>query len=158
MGASSTAASGLPRARFVSMDQFRGLTILLMFAVHYAGGIRRCSATSPTTSVSSSSARHVGLRPEPGFSRRAAPRRSGPAELSAPPRRRSSATGKAAHPVGAGDLWQPSPSPGRVGLRIVSFGAVSVFTHVTACQLADGLTPPCVSQAPTASLPPQPLG
>jgi len=38
MGASSTAASGLPRARFVSMDQFRGLTILLMFAVHYAGG------------------------------------------------------------------------------------------------------------------------
>ena len=43
--------------------------------------------------------------------------------------------------------WQPSPSPGRVGLRIVSFGAVSVFTRVTACQLADGLAPPCVSQA-----------
>src|SRR5215475_3979373 len=37
MGVSSTAAPGPPRARFVSMDQFRGLTILLMFAVHYAG-------------------------------------------------------------------------------------------------------------------------
>jgi predicted acyltransferase len=37
MGASSTGASGLPTARFVSMDQFRGLTILLMFAVHYSG-------------------------------------------------------------------------------------------------------------------------
>ena len=56
------------------------------------------------------------------------------------------------------DPCQPSPSPGRVGLRIVYFGAVSVFTHVTACQLADGLTPPCVSQASTTSLPPWPLG
>jgi|SRR6516164_594995 predicted acyltransferase len=37
MGVSSTAASDLPKARFVSMDQFRGLTILLMFAVHYSG-------------------------------------------------------------------------------------------------------------------------
>ena len=37
MGVSATAAPGPPRARFVSMDQFRGLTILLMFAVHYAG-------------------------------------------------------------------------------------------------------------------------
>ena len=35
-----------------------------------------------------------------------------------------------------------SPSPGRVGLRIVPFGAVSAFTHVTACRLADGLSPP----------------
>jgi hypothetical protein len=50
------------------------------------------------------------------------------------------------------------PRPGRVGLRIVSFGAVSVFTHITACQLADGLTPPSVSQASTTSLPPWPLG
>jgi predicted acyltransferase len=37
MGVSSTAAPDLPKARLVSMDQFRGLTILLMFAVHYAG-------------------------------------------------------------------------------------------------------------------------
>jgi predicted acyltransferase len=37
MGVSSTAASDLPKTRFVSMDQFRGLTILLMFAVHYSG-------------------------------------------------------------------------------------------------------------------------
>ena len=49
---------------------------------------------------------------------------------------------------------QPSPRPRRVGLRIVSFGAVSVFTRVTACQLADGLTPPSVSQASATSLPP----
>ncbi len=33
----------------------------------------------------------------------------------------------------------------------------SAFTHVTACQLADSLTPPFVSQASTISLPPQPL-
>src|SRR5215831_13664811 len=33
----SADASDLPRARFVSMDQLRGLTILLMFAVHYCG-------------------------------------------------------------------------------------------------------------------------
>ena len=39
------------------------------------------------------------------------------------------------------DPYQPSPSQGRVGLRIVSFGAHSVFTHVTACQLADGPKP-----------------
>jgi hypothetical protein len=56
---------------------------------------------------------------------------------------------------GGSSLGHRSP---RVGLRIVSFGAVSVFTHVTACQLADGLTPPSVSQASTALLPPQPLG
>jgi predicted acyltransferase len=31
-------APGPPGARLTSMDQFRGLTILLMFAVHYAGG------------------------------------------------------------------------------------------------------------------------
>jgi predicted acyltransferase len=37
MGVSSTAASDLPKGRFASMDQFRGLTILLMFAVHYSG-------------------------------------------------------------------------------------------------------------------------
>ena len=52
------------------------------------------------------------------------------------------------------DPCQPSPSPRRVGLRIVHSGAVSVFTHVTACQLADGLTPPLFSQASTTSLPP----
>ncbi len=56
------------------------------------------------------------------------------------------------------DPCQPSPSPGRVGLRIVYFGAVSVFTHITACQLADGRTPPSFSQASTTSLPPWPLG
>src|SRR3989442_13180250 len=53
---------------------------------------------------------------------------------------------------------QPSPGPGRVGLRIVSFGAASVFTHVTACQLADSLSLPPFSQAPAASLPSPPLG
>ncbi len=53
---------------------------------------------------------------------------------------------------------QPSPSPGRVGLRIVSFGAASVFTHVTACQLADSPKLPLFSQASAASLPPRPLG
>jgi predicted acyltransferase len=37
MGVSATAAPDLPKPRFVSMDQFRGLTILLMFAVHYSG-------------------------------------------------------------------------------------------------------------------------
>jgi predicted acyltransferase len=37
MGVSSTAAPGPPKARFVLMDQFRGLTILVMFAVHYSG-------------------------------------------------------------------------------------------------------------------------
>jgi predicted acyltransferase len=37
MGVSSTGASGLPTTRVASMDQFRGLTILLMFAVHYSG-------------------------------------------------------------------------------------------------------------------------
>jgi predicted acyltransferase len=31
------AAPSLPSSRITSMDQFRGLTILLMFAVHYAG-------------------------------------------------------------------------------------------------------------------------
>ena len=31
----------------------------------------------------------------------------------------------------------------------MTFGAASMFTHVTAYQLADGLTPPCVSQAST---------
>jgi len=35
---------------------------------------------------------------------------------------------------------------------------ISVFTHVTACQLADGPMPPCISQASTTSLPPWPLG
>ncbi len=35
-----------------------------------------------------------------------------------------------------------SSSPTYDGLRIVHFGAVSVFTHVTACQLGDGLTLP----------------
>jgi predicted acyltransferase len=39
MGVSATAASSLPSSRFTSMDQFRGLTILLMFAVHYSWGI-----------------------------------------------------------------------------------------------------------------------
>jgi hypothetical protein len=34
---------------------------------------------------------------------------------------------------------QPSPSLGRVGLRIVHFGAVSAFADVTACQIAAGL-------------------
>ncbi len=52
------------------------------------------------------------------------------------------------------DPYQPSPSQGRVGLRVVSFGAHSVFTHVTACQLADGPKPPSVSQASTTLLPP----
>ena len=47
-----------------------------------------------------------------------------------------------------------SPGPGRVGLRIGSFGAGSVFTRVPACQLADGLTPPLVWQASATSLPP----
>src|SRR6516225_3269715 len=37
MDVSATAAPGPAKARFVSMDQFRGLTILLMFAVHYSG-------------------------------------------------------------------------------------------------------------------------
>jgi predicted acyltransferase len=37
MRVSSTAAPDLPKPRFESMDQFRGLTILLMFAVHYSG-------------------------------------------------------------------------------------------------------------------------
>src|SRR5262249_21647968 len=36
MGESAAAASRV--SRITSMDQFRGLTILLMFAVHYAGG------------------------------------------------------------------------------------------------------------------------
>ncbi len=58
----------------------------------------------------------------------------------------------------ATDLCQPSPSPGRVGLRVVSFGAASVFTRVTACPLADNLKLPPFSQAPAASLPPRPLG
>ena len=39
MGVSSTAASSPPSSRFTSTDQFRGLTILLMFAVHYSWGI-----------------------------------------------------------------------------------------------------------------------
>ena len=43
---------------------------------------------------------------------------------------------------GSPDSSQPSPGPGRVGLRIVSFGAVSAFTHVAACRLAGGLPPP----------------
>jgi predicted acyltransferase len=37
MGDSSSAAATPPGVRVTSMDQFRGLTILLMFAVHYAG-------------------------------------------------------------------------------------------------------------------------
>jgi hypothetical protein len=56
------------------------------------------------------------------------------------------------------DPYQPSPRPGRVGLRIVTFGAVSAFTHVAAYHLAGGLSPPSVSQASTASLPPRLLG
>ncbi len=58
----------------------------------------------------------------------------------------------------ATDLCQPSPTPGRVGLRVVSFGAASVFTRVTACQLADNPKLPPFSQASIASLPPRPLG
>jgi predicted acyltransferase len=37
MGDSPSAAATPPGVRVTSMDQFRGLTILLMFAVHYAG-------------------------------------------------------------------------------------------------------------------------
>jgi len=37
MGDSPSAAAAPPGERVTSMDQFRGLTILLMFAVHYAG-------------------------------------------------------------------------------------------------------------------------
>ena len=37
MGDSPSAAAAPPGVRVTSMDQFRGLTILLMFAVHYAG-------------------------------------------------------------------------------------------------------------------------
>src|SRR5215813_2491089 len=33
-----SAAPAPPGPRYTSMDQFRGLTIVLMFAVHYAGG------------------------------------------------------------------------------------------------------------------------
>ncbi len=73
-----------------------------------------------------------------------------------PPPRRSGANSSSKQNMFA--PCQPSPSPGRVGLRIVPFGAASVFTHVTAYQLADGLKPPCVSQASTISLPPWPLG
>ncbi len=64
---------------------------------------------------------------------------------------------RARRPVFPGP-YQPSPSPGGVGLRIVSFGAASVFTRVTACQLADSPKLPPFSQASAASLPPRPLG
>ena len=60
----------------------------------------------------------------------------------------------ACRPSAARGPCQPSPKPGRIGLRIVSFGAVSVFARGTACQLADGRTPPSVSQASATSLPP----
>ena len=55
-------------------------------------------------------------------------------------------TGQTCRPVFHPTQYQPSPSPGRVGLRIVSFGAASVFTHFTACQLADSLTLPPFSR------------
>jgi len=65
--------------------------------------------------------------------------------------------GRTRRPLRSGP-YQPSPSPGRVGLRIVSFGAVSVFTRVTACQLADSPKLSPFSQASSASLPPRTLG
>lgn len=34
------------------------------------------------------------------------------------------------------DPCQPSPSPNKVGLHIVSFGASTVFMYITACQFA----------------------
>ena len=67
-----------------------------------------------------------------------------------PPRRSGSNSSSKA----TSDPYQPSPSLGGVDLRIVHFGVASVFTHVTACQLADGLTPSSVSQASATLLPP----
>jgi hypothetical protein len=52
---------------------------------------------------------------------------------------------------------RPSPYKWRVGSHVKSFEACSVFTRVTACQLAAPPGGTCVSEAPTASLPLPPL-
>jgi hypothetical protein len=50
------------------------------------------------------------------------------------------------------------PVQARSAFRIVLFGAALAFTNVTACHVADSLSLPPCSQAPTALLPLLPLG
>jgi hypothetical protein len=64
---------------------------------------------------------------------------------------------KGSRPFGIHQRRRPSPSRGRVGSHVGTFGACSVFTHVTACRLAAPQDGTSVSKAPTASLPPPPL-
>ena len=52
---------------------------------------------------------------------------------------------------------RPSPNSGWVGSRITRFEACSVFTHITACLLADRPRRPFPSKASTISLPPSPF-
>jgi hypothetical protein len=64
---------------------------------------------------------------------------------------------RGSQPLGTPQRRRPSPIYRRVGSHIKPFEACSVFTRVTACQLAAPLDGTCVSEAPTASLPPPPL-
>ena len=64
---------------------------------------------------------------------------------------------RGSQPLGTPQRRRPSPIYRRVGSHIKPFEACSVFTRVTACQLAAPLDGTRVSEAPTASLPPPPL-
>jgi len=52
---------------------------------------------------------------------------------------------------------RPSPILRRVGTCVNSFGACSVFTHITTCIFTKPLKRPFTSKAPTILLPPSPL-
>jgi hypothetical protein len=64
---------------------------------------------------------------------------------------------RGSQPLDIHQQLRPSPYQWRVGSHVKSFEACSVFTRVTACQLAAPPGGTFVSKAPTASLPPPPL-